>query len=55
VVYEEGGRHFATDDSGDKESQKVTAEVGDWKRYHVILSVVGLNTTVLHVVCYCKD
>jgi hypothetical protein len=29
VVYEEGGRHFATDDSGDKESQKVTAEVGD--------------------------
>jgi hypothetical protein len=29
VVYEEGGRPFAADDSGERESQEVIAEVGD--------------------------
>jgi hypothetical protein len=55
VVYEEGGRPFSADDSGNKESQEVVAEVGDWIRYHVILCVVGFNTTVLRVECHCKD
>ena len=55
VVYEEWGRSFSADDSWNKKSQEVITEVGDSIRYHVILSVVGFNTTVLHVECHCKD